>query len=311
MEGLDPEIQELIIEMASTGQAPLSELSVGGAREQMEQFLRSETTVGDIDRVTEYLIESDGEEIQLRTYRPDGEGPFPVLLWFHGGGWTVGSIDSYDNLCRALADELDRVVVSVEYRLAPEHPFPTAVNDCYRTLEWATANAGVIDGNGERIAVGGDSAGGNLAAVTALRSRDRDGPAIEHQILAYPATSYPFESDGKTERGYLLEQPDVEWFWSLYLADEVDGKNPYAAPLGARDLSGLPPATVLTCQYDPLHREGAAYAERLLDADVPVTHIHYDDVPHGFLPLLAEPSIERAWDAIEQLGDELRDGSER
>jgi acetyl esterase len=311
MEGLDSEIQELIIDMASTGQAPLSELSVSGAREQMEQFLRSDATVGNIDRVTEYLIESGDADIQLRTYRPEGSGPFPVLLWFHGGGWTVGSIDSYDDLCRALADELDRLVVSVEYRLAPEHPFPAAVNDCYTALEWVAANAGTIDGDASRIAVGGDSAGGNLAAVTALRSRDRDGPGIEQQILAYPATSYPFEPDEETERGYLLEQPDVEWFWSLYLSDDVDGKNPYAAPLEARDLSGLPPATVLTCQYDPLHREGAAYAERLVDADVPVTHLHYDDVPHGFLPLLAEPSIERAWEAIDQIGDELRNDHEQ
>lgn len=306
MDELNSEIRDLIVEMATEDQDSLSSLSVTGAREQMERFLASDTTVGHVDRITEYLIEGPEDDIQVRTYRPEGTGPFPVLLWFHGGGWTVGSIDSYDNLCRALADKLDRVVVSVEYRLAPEHPFPAALKDCYAALEWVAANTWTIDGDAGRIAVCGDSAGGNLATVVVLRSRDRGGPAIEHQVLAYPATSYPFESDENIERGYFLEQPDVEWFWSLYLADEVDGKNPYAAPLQARDMSGLPPTTVLTCQFDPLHQEGVTYAERLADADVPVTHVHYDDVPHGFLPLLAEPRIERAWDAVERIGRELR-----
>jgi acetyl esterase len=300
MEGLDSQVRDLIIEMASSGEPAMSSLSITGAREQMEEFLASETVVGEVEWVKDYSIEGQGGDLPVRVYRPEGSGQFPVLLWFHGGGWTVGSVDSYDNLCRVLADELDRVVVSVEYRRAPEHEFPAALHDCYTALEWTASNAGTIDGDPNRVAVGGDSAGGNLATATALRARDEGGPSIEHQLLAYPATSYPYDPDEEPKRGYFLERPDVERFWSLYLGDSVHGENPYAAPLKARGLSGLPAATVLTCEFDPLHEEGVKYADRLDDAGVSVTHIHFDDVPHGFLPLLAEPKLDRAWDAIER-----------
>jgi acetyl esterase len=296
--------------MASSGEPSMSSLSVSGAREQMEDFLRTERVVGETEWVRNYLIDGEGGDLPIRVYRPEGEGQFPILLWFHGGGWTVGSVDSYDTLCRVLADELGHVVVSVEYRRAPENEFPAALNDCYTALEWTISNAGTIDGDADRVTVGGDSAGGNLATATALRSRDHDGPVIDHQLLAYPATSYPYDPEDEPKRGYFLEPPDVKRFWSLYLKDAVHGANPYAAPLNARNLSGLASTTILTCEFDPLHEEGVKYVERLNDAGVPVTHIHFDDVPHGFLPLLAEPKLERAWDAIDMFGQAIHNKSD-
>lgn len=305
MEDLDPTLQELIVEMASAGAPQLSSLSIEGARDQFAQFMSTETTVGTIAGTRDYRIEGPDSPVQFRSYQPEGDGPHPVLLWLHGGAWMLGDIDLYDPLCRVLADEFDRVVVSVEYRLAPEHPFPAGLKDCYAALQWVSEQSNTISGNAEQIAVGGDSAGGNLAASLCLLARDTDGPAIEQQVLVYPVTSYPFTPSDDANRGYFLSVSDVEWSWSHYLSDQIDGQNPYAAPLNARDLEELPPATVVTCKFDPIYREGTQYARRLSDAAVPVTHVHYDDVAHGFLALLEDPRVEQAWEAIREIGSEL------
>ena len=194
----------------------------------------------------------------------------------------------------------------MDYRLAPEHPFPAAVDDAFAALRWAAENAEAFGGDPDRLAVGGTSAGGNLAAVTALRAREAGGPELSRQFLFYPITDHAFDTDSYAENGDgpLLTEADMRWFWNYYLRSEVDGANPYASPLRARDLSGLPPATVVTCGFDPLRDEGVAYAERLESAGVEVRHDHHPDQPHGLLSL--SESVSAAETVLDEIGEELR-----
>jgi acetyl esterase len=278
---------------------PTSALSVAGAREALRDLLVSEDTPDDDLTVRNLSIpgSSDDPETSLgvRAYTPPGEG-HPVLVYFHGGGWVRGDLDTHDGLCRLLAEAADCVILSVDYRRAPEHRFPTAVHDAYAATAWGAEYADVIGGDPERVAVGGDSAGGNLAAAVTLLARERDGPAIDHQVLLYPVTDHAFDTDSYAENasGYLLSRASMRWYWERYLGDDVDGANPYASPLRARDLSGLPSATVITAGYDPLRDEGAAYADRLREAGVPVTHENYPGMVHVFASF---PDLERARDA--------------
>ena len=242
-----------------------------------------------------------GGGIPIRVYRPDTDGPAPVLLFFHGGGWVLGTLDSVDGVCRHLADRTEAIVVSVDYRRAPEHPFPAALDDCWRALGWVSENARVFGGDPTAVSVGGTSAGANLAAATAIRSRAFDGPDIARQLLAYPITNHAFDTDSYCENaeGPLLTRADMEWSWAQYLRSPVDGYNPFASPLRAPEslLYGVAPATVLTAGFDPLRDEGRAYAERLDEADVSVTHHHYPRLCHGFLSFVEEVGhADRAMD---------------
>lgn len=234
-----------------------------------------------------------GVEIPVRIYTPAGAGPFPLLMYFHGGGFVLGGLDSHDLTCRNVVRASGYKVISVDYRLAPEHAFPAAPEDCYAATQWAAAHAAELNVDAARIAVGGDSAGGNLAAVVALMARDRGGPKLEKQLLVYPvidffshAQSTPYASYRSNAEGYMLTSQAMEDFWALYLANLDDAANPYASPIRAADLSGLPPALVITAEYDPLRDEGAAYAQRLQAAGVPVTLRHFDDMIHGFWGLM-------------------------
>ncbi|MFB6296440.1 MAG: alpha/beta hydrolase [Halobacteriales archaeon] len=241
-------------------------------------------------------------------YTPEGEGPFPVLTFYHGGGWVIGTLDTHEPICRALAGAADCVVVSVDYRLAPEHPFPAALEDCYAATRWVSDNAATLHADPDRVAVGGDSAGGNLAAAVAQACRDHGGPELVHQLLVYPVTDHAFDTDSYAENaeGYFLTRADMEWFWDHYLDSRFDGNNPYASPLRARDLGGLPPASVVTAGFDPLRDEGIAYAKRLDAAGVAVEHHHYDGAIHGFFGMLVEPEIPQARDAVETTAADLR-----
>lgn len=233
-------------------------------------------------------VTTPGVDVPVRVYTPTGAtfgAPGPVIMFFHGGGWVVGSVDSYDRTARRLADDTGCVVVSVDYRLAPEHRYPAPLDDCYAATEWVVANAGSLNVDPDRLAVSGDSAGGNLAAAVTLMARERRGPAIAFQLLIYPVTGTPW--DGRASYrdngdGYLLTKQSMEWFTDHYVGDRSRLADPYLAPILATDLTGLPPAHVITAQFDPLRDEGEAYAARLLAAGVPTTVTRYDGQIHGF-----------------------------
>ena len=219
----------------------------------------------------------------VRAYRPVPEETLPALVYFHGGGWTIGDVDTHDALCRQLAVGARCAVFSVDYRLGPEHPFPAAVDDCIAATRFVAENAEHLNVRG--IAVGGDSAGGNLAAVVALHARDAGAPAIAFQLLVYPATDQRLASASheRNARGYLLERESIDFFRRCYLPNEKDCTDWRASPLLASDHSRLPPALVITAGYDPLVDEGKAYAERLRAAGVEVAYREYPDMVHGFL----------------------------
>ena len=237
-------------------------------------------TVAHVENIT---IPGPGGEIPLRIYTPEGSGPFPILMYFHGGGWVLGNLSVRDNTCHFFANTVGCIVISVDYRLAPKHKFPSAVEDAYTATQWAAEYGGDINGDASRIAVGGDSAGGNLAAVVCLMAQDRGGPPLVFQVLAYPATNLATletNSYRNFARGYGLTKSHVKWFRKQYLPDEKDRKNPYASPLLADDLSKVPPALVLTGEFDVVRDDGESYVGRLKEAGVSARYIRYADKGH-------------------------------
>ena len=236
-----------------------------------------------VARVEDRTVPGPAGEVPVRIFAPDADGPLPVLVFYHGGGWVTGSIETHENTCRALANLTPCVVVSVEYRLAPETRFPGGLEDCYAATRWVSEHAAELGADPDRLAVGGDSAGGNLAAAVALLARERGGPSIAYQLLIYPVTDADFETGSyrEMEEGYGLTRDGMVYFWELYLDDEADRVNPLAAVLRA-DLAGLPPALVITAEYDPLRDEGDAFAAKLKAAGVPVEHVSYPGQIHGF-----------------------------
>ena len=237
-------------------------------------------------RVEELSIPVENSAIPARLYVPDGAGERPPLtVFFHGGGWMLGTLETHDSTCRALARDAACAVLSVGYRLAPEHRYPTAAEDCYAATLWAADNAARLGLDGARLAVAGDSAGGNLAAAVALMARELGGPALAHQLLIYPVTECDFATDSYASEGApgnFLTRDAMRRFWADYLGDRDPGDAPLAAVLRRDDLSGLPPATVVVAEHDPLRDEGAAYAVKLADAGVSVELIEAEGMIHGF-----------------------------
>jgi acetyl esterase len=287
---------------------PTSPRSTEEARTLFEG-LRSGEPSESVGDVTDRTIPGPDDEIPIRVYRPDAERPHPVVVYFHGGGWVVGSLDTHDPVCRHLTNAADCAVVSVDYRLAPEHPFPAATEDAVAAVEWVADEGEELGVDSDRLAVGGDSAGGNLAAVVSLVARNRHGPAIDRQVLIYPATSASddWPSTRENADGYFLTRSEMEWFGDQYFESDLHARNPYAFPLQACDHGGLPPATVVTAGLDPLRDEGVAYAEALADAGVDVTHRNYEGMIHGFASMLEEPEVDPAHDAIAAIADDLRE----
>ncbi|MFC6719857.1 alpha/beta hydrolase [Natrialbaceae archaeon GCM10025810] len=303
-----PEIEGMLEMMSTMPSPPFRALSAEGARTIAGEMFPLPDDPEPVGDVMDLLIPGPSGDLPIRVYVPEVEGPHPALIYLHGGGWVVGDTDMFDPTCRALTNAAERIVVSVDYRLAPEHPFPAPVKDSYAAAEWVMENAEAMQIDADRVAIGGDSAGGQLAASVAQLARDRDGPSFERQVLIYPVTDYAFDTPSYEENaeGYLLSKADMQWFWEQYLRDEIDGRNPYAAPLQANDLSDLPPATVVTCGFDPLRDEGAAYAEKLEEAGVDVNHIKYDDCIHGAIQMLVEPlKLTRAEEMIEDVAADL------
>ncbi|WP_136601519.1 alpha/beta hydrolase [Salinigranum halophilum] len=306
-EELHPEIEGLLQQMGAEPIPSFESLSPEGSREFVSAMFPSADEPEPVGDVMQLEIGEAG--VPVRVYVPEEtEAPYPTFVYLHGGGWVFGDLDSHDATCRALTNASGRMVVSVDYRLAPEHKFPTPLEDCYTALEWLFDDAIAMQVDTDSVAVGGDSAGGNLAAAVSLLARDRDGPSIERQVLIYPVTNHTFDTRSYEENaeGYLLTKGAMEWFWDHYLETGIDGKNPYASPMLARDLSDLPPATVITCGFDPLRDEGAAYASRLEEANVPVSHRNYDDAIHGIAQMLVDPmDLSRARDLIDDVAADL------
>ena len=224
--------------------------------------------------------------MRIRTYTPHGMGPFPLLVFFHGSGFVLCSLETHDGMCHNLCAGAGCVVASVDYRLAPEYKFPAGIDDCLHPTRWAAAHAAELGANAMRVAVAGDSAGANMAAVTALRVRDNGGPLLCGQLLLYPVTDYNTPgtpSYEKNAEGYGLTRDTMKWFWAHYLNDESESVHPHASPLRTGDLTGLPPALVITAEYDPLRDEGEFYAEKLKAAGVSTALTRYDGVNHGFM----------------------------
>jgi len=271
--------------------------------------LRAPLTAGPPPRVADVsdrTIPGPGGDIPIRVYMPDSERPMPGLVFLHGGGWVVGSLQTHDGLCRALANGGGCTVVSVDYRLSPEHKFPAAIDDAVAATRWVFENVSQLGIDRERIAVGGDSAGGNLAAAVALMLRDAAGPRLAFQLLIYPVTDRNFETPSYIANadGFRLTRSAMQWYWNHYLRSAADADDQRASPLRAASLEGLPPAFVATAEYDPLLDEGRAYADRLRAAGVPVEYREYPGLVHGFAG--QGGVVDRARDALDELAAALR-----
>ena len=266
-------------------------LDAAEARRILKEAPLDDVELPDIARVEARTIPGpDGApDLPVRVYRPRLDAaPLPLVVFFHGGGWVLCDLDTHEITCRQLANGTDAVVVSVDYRLAPEHRFPAAVEDAYAATTWAHAHAAELGADPTRLAVAGDSAGGNLAAAVPLMARDRGGPPIIFQVLVYPALERSFDTASYRENaeGYFLTALQMRWYWEQYLGDDDDAAtHPYAAPLRATSLRGLPPAHIVTAEYDPLRDEGEAYGRRLEEAGVPADVRRYDGMFHGFFSL--------------------------
>jgi len=300
---LDPQIIAYLAQMEAEGGAPLETLPVDEARQAAADGLGSWAGEPELlPKVEDLIIHGPDGAIPIRIYSPDRVQPSPALVYFHGGGWVVCDLDTHDVICRAIARRSGAVVVSVDYRLAPEHRFPAAVIDCYAATRWVAENAEQLGIDPRRIAVGGDSAGGNLAAVVSLQSRDETGPHIALQVLVYPVTdlsSLDTPSYREFAEGYGLTAPEMEWFRDQYLARPEDARCFHASPLLAPDLRGLPPALVITAECDPLRDEGEAYAKRLEEAGVHVRYTCYAGMIHPFFSL--QGGVAQAREAIAEV----------
>jgi acetyl esterase len=276
-------------ETVQEARAALSLLHAGGSGEPQPVY-----AIGELD--------ADG--VPVRVYRPSADDNLPVVVYFHGGGWTIGSVDDYDIVTRALANAAQAIVVSVEYRLAPENPYPVPLDDCWTAFEWVTKNTTLFEGDASRIAVAGDSAGGNIAAVIALMARDANLP-LALQALIYPVTDASLSTPSHSENaeGYLLEETQMKWFVDCYTRG-ADASDWHISPLRAPEVAGVAPALVITAEFDVLRDEGEAYARRLADAGVPVEHTRYDGMIHAFWALPAV--LEDGKRAMEQVAAALQ-----
>lgn len=312
---VDPQAQAVLDAVIASGAPPLEQLSPEAARQNMREATRALGEPVAVAAIEDRQIPGPDSEIPVRIYRPALESavgkssagePLPVVVFYHGGGWVIGGVDTHDGYCRALANAAPAIVVSVEYRLAPEHPAPAAAEDAWAAADWAARNAEKLGGRSDRVCVAGDSAGGNLAAAAALLLRDRQGPQLHRQVLIYPIVDHDFETDSYRQfaDGYYLTRAAMRWFWDNYCPRSEERSRPELSPLRAENLCGLPPTLVLTAECDPLRDEGHHYARRLADAGVPVTYSQYDGMIHGFIRRL--DAIDKARDALAEVAEAVR-----
>jgi len=300
---LDPILQQTMFAPTDTPPPHFADMDPTSARAFTKQMVAMmESDIAPQGSTQNRAFKGPDGDIRLRVYRPDASASvLPGIVYFHGGGWVVGDLDTHDNTCRLLADRVNARVVAVDYRLAPEHRFPAAPEDCYAALLWVHQNAAELGINPSRIAVAGDSAGGNLAAAVAIMARDRNGPKLAAQILAYPALEYMSQTASMDEMatGYGLEKRDMHWFYGHYVPAGTERSDPRLSPLLVPDLTGLAPVVITVAGFDPLHDEGAAYARRLADAGGAVKFFDRTSLVHGFLSLVAiTPAANAAFDEI-------------
>ncbi len=307
---VDAKLQAILDAAKALGGLPVDQQTVEQARADktamMERFVPMPEYAG--VGVEERTILADGREIRVRVYTPPGrDGALPVVVFFHGGGWVVGTLETHDPYCRALATEAGVTVVSVDYRLAPEHKFPAGVEDCLAATEWVLEHAAELGGDRSRVFVAGDSAGGTMATVVALLLRDEGAAGLAGQILMYPVTAHydpPTRSYVEMAEGYGLTRKGMMWFWDHYLKDRSDAADFRAAPLRAASLRGLPRALVVTAEFDVLRDEGQAYAKRLEEAGVDVTHVFVEGMNHGFACSANEfPFLWQAQDVLRRVAE--------
>lgn len=294
---LDPDAAAILSRVRDAGVPPWRSMPpVEGREVYRRRGLLFADAPEAVDAVWDSAVPGPAGPVGIRVYRPDGE-PRPIFIYVHGGGWTFGDLDTFDAVCRRISRAADCMVVSVEYRLAPEHPYPAALDDVIAVTRWLTEHGQEIGGDATRMAMGGDSAGGNLTAAAALRLRDERGPRLALQVLIYPATQASFEmlSYYENAEGYLLSTADVAWFWQNYLGTAAAARDPYACPATASDLTDLPPALVITGDFDPVRDDGEIYAWKLRTAGVPVVARRFRGMIHGFVALPVEiPAGRRA-----------------
>lgn len=294
MSTLDPQAQALIDAAIASGLPPVYSLPVAQARRRMrDAFIWGDPEP--IEQRKDLIVPGPAGDLTVRLYHPSPGRRLPLIVFFHGGGWIVNDLDTHDRLCVQFAVESSCAVLSVDFRCAPEHPYPAPLEDGYAAVAWAASHGDVLGADTSRIAVVGDSSGGTVAAAVSMAARDRGGPAIRQQTLIYPVTDHldpPTASYRERGTGYSLNRDFMEWAWQAYLPSEWSATDPYLFPLRATDLTGLPNALVLTAEFDPLRDEGTAYAGRLGEAGVPTEHWHFDDQMHGFV--MQTRAIDRA-----------------
>lgn len=304
---LDPQAKALLDSIDASGVPPFNAFPPDKARamyDKASELVRG--TPAEPAAIDTIAIPGPAGELRAWVYRPNREQNLPLLVFFHGGGFTIGSLESHDVVCRGLCMEAACLVVSVDYRLAPEHKYPAAVEDCWAATRWVADNAASLGGDPSRLAVGGDSAGGNLAAVVCQEARAAGGPEILFQLLIYPGTEMrcSFPSHEKFGEGYRLTRDLIAWFYQHYFSAGDDIDHWRASPLNAEDCSGLPPALVLSAGYDPLQDEDRAYADKLAGAGVAVQYSHYPGMMHGFITMPG--AIDKAKEAISECAAALR-----
>lgn len=281
---LDPDVEALLGQLAASGAPPIHEVSVDEARAMAdsEPMLALAGERIEVGAVRDIKIPVQGAEIGARVYTPAGDGPHPLVVFFHGGGWVICSLDSHDNLARSICRDAEAIVVSVDYRMAPEHQFPTAAHDAFAATQWVAANAASFGGDPTRLAVCGDSAGGNLSAVVTQMAHDAGGPAIKFAALIYPVVDMTAQGGSLIEnsKGYFLEEESMIWFMNHY-ATEADRADPLASPALRHDLAGLPPCFITTCEYDPLRDQGEAYGDALRANGVAAETKRYNGLIHA------------------------------
>ncbi len=289
---LDSQTQAILDQAKESGAPALHELPVEEARAALKEMSRTlDVEKFEIRDVQDRTIQGPAGDIPIRIYWPDttdSKGSLPILMLYHGGGFALGDIDTHDHMARHYCKHGEVIVISVDYRLAPEHPFPAGIEDCYAALCWASENANEIGGNNSHLAVTGDSAGGNISAVICQLAKERKGPAIAFQALVYPCATMETKTKYASREtfgsgDYFLGQKDIEWLNSMYFADPDDATSTAAAPIHAADLSGLPQALVITAGFDPLSDEGEDYANRLKEAGVQAEHVRFEGTIHGFM----------------------------
>lgn len=299
---LDPQLVPLI-EALDAGFPPVHTMTGAQARATIRSRFAPPLEPESVAEVRDAVVSGPDVDVPVRIYRPAHDGPLPILVYAHGGGFVFCDLDSHDGLCRDIANRVPAVLLSVDYRLAPEHRWPAAAEDMYAVTQWAAQHAADIGGDAQRVVVGGDSAGGNLAAVTALMARDRGGRPVAAQLLIYPVIAADFDTESYRlyGNGFYNPAPAMRWYWDQYVPVSADREHPYASPLRA-DLTGLPPAVVVIAGHDPLRDEGIGFADALDGAGVSTARCVFDGGIHGFMTM---PTLDIAHDARQQCCREL------